>query len=142
MAAVAERRAEAHGGERVVQRAPRAYVHVHVAGGHQRQAGLLRMAFQPFQACAVVGAEQQLGGDPAAPRETGPEPAGAVDIRLLSRQQQRQAAGHTVVEVGCGEMVLALLRAAPRAGDQLGEVAVAGAVGGEEDDAQRCVREA
>ena len=69
MAAAAERRAEPDGSEGVVQCAPRAYVHVHVAGGHQRQAGFQCMVFQPLEACAVVWTEQQLGGDPAAPGE-------------------------------------------------------------------------
>jgi hypothetical protein len=138
MTAAGKRCAEADGSESVLQCTACAHVHVHAAGGHQRQAGLPRMAFQLLQACAVVGAEQQLGCDPTAVRETGPEPAGVADIRFLSREQQREAAGHAVVQIRCGEMVFAFLRAAPRARDQLGEIAVAGAVGGEQDKAQCC----
>ncbi len=99
------------------------------------------MAFQLRQTRAIVGAEQQLRCDPAAARETRAEPAGVIEIRFVSRQQQGEAAGQASFEVAASEMVFALLRLAPSAGDQLGEIAVAVAVGGEENEA-RDLREA
>ena len=56
-AAFGHRLAEAHGGQRVLQRLARAHVHLHVAGGDQRQPGVRRRrASRCSISSAVVGA--------------------------------------------------------------------------------------
>jgi hypothetical protein len=50
------RGAQADGGQRVLQRLARTQVHVHVAGGDQRQTALRREFAQCIELCLVVGA--------------------------------------------------------------------------------------
>ena len=51
-------------GQRVLQGAPLALVHVHVARGHKRQAGQVCDSDQFLATCRVAGVEQALGRDP------------------------------------------------------------------------------
>ena len=78
VAALGQRRTQADGGQRVLQRAAGAHVHVHVAGGDQRQAGRARQRLQRREPRAVAGAREEFRGDPRAAGEDVGEPARVV----------------------------------------------------------------
>jgi hypothetical protein len=105
-AALGHRRAQAHGGEHVVQRLARAHVHVHVAGGHQRHAG---PKLASSQRRAVTECFQ---GDSAS----------AEPVRRQDEFAIGQAISGDVVPV---QAVLALGRGAPAGGDELAQRAPA-----------------
>ena len=139
VAAFAHRPPEADRGEDVLQAPPRAQVHMHVAGGDERQVGGARERAQGFEPAAIVRTAVELGGDPGASRKAFGEPFGITAGRggregEGRRDEQRQAVVQTAVEVGARQPVAAFLRAAPSTSDQLGEVAVARAVRGEQDE--------
>jgi hypothetical protein len=108
---------EAQGGEHVLQRPPRARMHVHVAGGHQRQLHGRRQFAQVRQALVVVGPQVALAGDPGAPGEVLRQPARVTGIHFRRRQPQRQAIRHPATvpsrQVLARQQVAALLRTAP-----------------------------
>ena len=83
VAAFGERRAQADGRERVLQRAPGAHVHVHVARRDERQSGGARKRLQRGEARAVAGAREEFGGDPCAAGEDVGEPAARRLVRPL-----------------------------------------------------------
>jgi hypothetical protein len=56
-------------GERVLQRAARAHVHVHVAAGDQRQLQTFAQRLQSRELGCIVRAAMQLRGEPAAVRK-------------------------------------------------------------------------
>ncbi len=136
MAGARDRALQADGGERVLQHAARTQVHVHIAGGDQRQAALLGQPLEPVEPCAIVGSAQQLHRDPCIAGEAFAEPARVVEARFCRGQQQSEAAGQTMLEIGAGELVFALACLAPAAGDQLREVAVAFTIGGQQHQFQ------
>jgi hypothetical protein len=74
-AAQRHRRAQAHGGEHVVQHLARAHVHDHVAGGHQRHAGAGRGFFKLREPQVVVQTVQQLGRQPEMRSQIGTFPS-------------------------------------------------------------------
>mgnify|MGYP007112962232 CR=1 FL=1 len=63
-AALGHRRAQAYGGEHVVQHLARAHVHDHVAGGHEWHTGAGRGFFQLGEPQVVVQTVQQFGCEP------------------------------------------------------------------------------
>ena len=139
VAALRDRRLQADRGQRVLQRAPLAHMHVHVAGGGYGQAGGSGDGDELLATRRIVGVEQALGGDPQRVRETRGEPARLLDVGRAPRQPQRKAAGDTVGNVGARQAIAALDRAAAAAGDERSELAVARAIGGEEQEAQTVV---
>ena len=75
VAAGGERRLQADRGQRVLQRAPRAGVHVNAARGRQRQAACVRERSEAFEPRTVAGAREKLDADPRPPGEHVGEPA-------------------------------------------------------------------
>jgi hypothetical protein len=93
-AARADRFAEAHRGEDVLQPPPRAHVHVHIAGRDERQAGAVRKLAQGRELRAVVRAAEQLRRDPGAVRKARREPVRVAPRsggRRGVRDEQREA---------------------------------------------------
>ena len=82
LARLRQRDAVAHGGQRILQAAALAHVHVHVAGGRERQS--MQQAEPPatFQMLAVAAVAQQLHRDPGALREGAREPRSLVGRRV------------------------------------------------------------
>jgi hypothetical protein len=148
---------QAQRGHHVGERTPRGFVHQRPAGGDRADAGGLGDAPDPVQAGGIAPVQARGVGDPGASGEALRQPAclaaqgdGRVDggarwREILWRDQQRQAAGQGLgslglalaggVEHGAREVVAALLGVAPGLGHQAREPAVAGAVGGEQDEA-------
>ena len=69
------RRLEPDRSQRILQRAALANVHVHVAGGDDRQTDHAGDGHQLLAARRVVGVEQALGRDPQRVGKAGREPA-------------------------------------------------------------------
>jgi hypothetical protein len=144
MAGIHHRGLQAQRGQRILQGPARTHMHVHVAGGEQRQAQRRRQFAQRGEARAVVGPQVALPGDPGAAGEVLGQPARfiAPDRRLTSADfhrdghPQRQAVGHAAAvpagEVGARQQVTALFRPAPTQRHQRRQVAVAGAVAGQQ----------
>ena len=126
-------------GQRVLQRAALALVHVHVAGGGDGQAERFGDEGELFATRRVVGLEQALGGDPQAAAKARHQPARFVRIGLVCGKPQREAAVDAVAEIGAGQPIAALHRAASAAGDERREAAVAFAIGGQQYQAQSVV---
>ena len=80
VAAFGERRAQADRGQRVLQRAPGAHVHVHVARGDERQARGVGERRERREARAVAGAREELRGDPRAAGEDVGDPARVIGM--------------------------------------------------------------
>ena len=127
MAAFGDRRAQADRGQRVLQRAPGAHVHVHVARGDQRQR---RGAAERLQ-CSR-GARRRRRRE-AAPRRSRRDRRRRRAIQRASRRlgggdrgshsaRQRERAQATSSRVERGKRLSG--RAAPAARDELGEIAV------------------
>ena len=97
VAAVGQRPLQTHGGQRVLHGLPRAQVHQHIAGGHQRQAGACCHRIEPFDEQRVVGIEQQLDGNCRALDEAGLQPARLRQQHFgrvfAARDQERVATG-------------------------------------------------
>ena len=130
-------------GQRVLQRAARAHVHVHVAGGDQRQCRCARAsACKRCEPRAVVGPAQQLDRDPRARRKRACEPARIVEVQRFdsgsssARQPGRPRSRSSRVAGICLSCC-----ACAAAGDQLGKIAVAFAVGGEQDTSCEAIGE-
>jgi len=82
--------AEPGGGEHVLQRAPAAHVHVHVASGHERQSESLAESLEPLEPAAVLSRSEQFHSDPEAPGEHGGEPVAMRFVRRLFRHPESQ----------------------------------------------------
>ncbi len=137
-AAVGQGRLQAHGGQRVLHRLARAQVHQHIAGGHQRQAGVAGHGIQALDEQRIVGIEQQLDGDRGALGKSSLQPARLRQQQLgrvfAARDQQRVAARRAAkmrraaVEVAHRQPVLPFRAAQARQRDQLAQIAIAFAV--------------
>ncbi len=66
----------AYRGQHILQRPPAAFVHVHIAGGDQRQSGRQRQHAQIRQPLAVIRTLVQFDRDPGASGEAGGDPVG------------------------------------------------------------------
>ena len=128
-------------GERVLQRATAAAVHVHVAGGHQREGCRARQRAQAGEAGGVVRAAEQFHAEPGAAGKTRAKPARVVGAGTRVRQPQGEAVRHRGgwrqrVEVAAGEVVMPFSGASAAERDERREVAVAGPVGRQQDQLQ------
>ena len=93
---------------------------------------------------AVVRAGEQFHRDPCPVGKAVREPAGVRELQLAQgrgkgegrRDEQRQTPRHAVRKIVLRQLIFTLVRPAPRSRDEFGEIAVAGAVGGEEDDSR------
>ena len=114
LAALRDRLAEAHGGERVLQRLARAHVHVHVAGRDQRQAAVLRDCRSAARRRAIVRAAVQLDRDPGSVPETARAAMSRCSRAVCSEQpqDQREASGAADCEIGARQPVLRPCRCA------------------------------
>jgi hypothetical protein len=133
-AALGHRRAQAHGGEHVVQHLARAHVHDHVAGGHQRHAGAGRGLFELREPQVVVQTVQQLGCEPEMGAKLAPsqrqsvtecfqgDSAAGEPVRRQDELAIGQALGGDVLPA---QAVLALGRGAAAGGDELAQRAPA-----------------
>ena len=113
-------------------------MHVNVARRHQRQAELPAELDEARKVFTIVGIGEQFHGNPRTTGEAVREPAGVRQKRGRREgggDEQREAARYAVRKIVLRQSILTLVRPAPRSRDELGEVAVALAVGGEEDQA-------
>jgi hypothetical protein len=110
-------------------------VHVHIARRYQRNICLKGKRFKSSQPGTVVWAEKQFCSDPAATFETRLQPEGVFEVRDGFRQQQSEATRQTLFEIATSQLVFALGCPASAAADQFGKIAVAVAIGGEQDKA-------
>ena len=116
-----------HGREHILQRAPCAHVHVHIAGGHRGYAAALGERAPVRELRAIIGPAMQLHGQPAAIAEKIAQPCRVRLARLRRGHPQRQAIGrgHSRNPIA-RHPVLALFGAAAAEGDQLADLAVGG----------------
>jgi len=124
--------------ERVLQGAAAAPVHVHIARGHQGQAGALSQGLQAGELAGIVGPAVQLDRQPAPAGKALGEPAGVGLGGLGMGNPQGQAVGHhggrrQAFQVAPVELISAFRGAPPAQGDERREVAVAGPVAGQQD---------
>ena len=130
----------ADGGHHVLQRAPPACVHVHVASGYQWQAKAFTQRLQPGKPRRIVCVAVQFHRDPQPVREQRAQPvrfllysgAGRRTCSNAIRQPQRQQSAHALIEVLPQQPVLALGRPHPRGGDDPAQRLVAGQVLGQQ----------
>ncbi len=78
-------------GERVLQRAPAAHVHVHVARRDERQAELAAELREHREPAAILPGGQELDRDPQPLREQAGEPARVGDVGRGTGQPEREA---------------------------------------------------
>ena len=116
-------------GQRVVQRAPAAHVHVDVARGHRRDVEPPCQRQQTGLAHRVVGPAMQLHCQPQTVFEACPQPRAVGRIGRIAGQPQCQQAGAVgAVQIGSGQPVTALDGAPSPQGDQPAQRAIAGLV--------------
>ena len=89
-------------------------MHVHVAGGDERQTAPLAELAQRGEPRRVVGAVHELGCDPRTARETLRHETRVVGIGHCTGHKQREATREAVVEVGALEAILPFGRAHAR----------------------------
>ncbi len=126
------RRAQPDRGQRVLQRAARAHVHVHVAGRHQRQLYGAAEIEQRIEPRPVVRPGEEFRRDPGAAGKGARDALRVFEPRLLVRSEQHEAAGDAGVEIVPPDAIASLWAPAPRRGDELRQVAVRLAVGCEQ----------
>ena len=80
VAGLRDRRFQPDGGQRVLQGAAFALVHVYVAGRHKRQASYVGNSDELLATYGIVGVEQTLSRDPQRAGKTRGKPARLVDI--------------------------------------------------------------
>ena len=136
-----ERAAEADGGEHVVQGLAGPDMHLHVAGGDQRHAGLGAGPAQPVQPHRVVEQAQQRDGEPAAAGVGVAQPARQVAQGGVGGAARRRGEQQAVVQLGGAQPagaqpVAALGRGAPQPGDEAAQPPVAGQVAGQRDEGE------
>ena len=129
-------RAEADGGERVGERAACARVHAHTACRRERQAAACGAVAHRGGAAPVVRAGMQLEQHPQPfpedLRQCRRQRLRHLRERVFARFEQGEAAGHAARDILQREGIQAFARPPAAGGDQLGEVAVAFAVGGKQ----------
>ncbi|OQC04174.1 MAG: hypothetical protein BWX79_02545 [Alphaproteobacteria bacterium ADurb.Bin100] len=144
-AALGHRRAQAHGGQHVVQHLARAHVHDHVARGHQWHTGGRRGLFKLREPQVVVQAVQQLGGEPEMGTKLLPSQRRTVTECFQGdsasgepvRRQDEFAIGQAIGgDVLPAQAVLALGRGAAAGGDELAQRAPAVEVVRQRDQAK------
>ena len=107
---------------RVLQRAARAHVHVHIAAGHQRQLQAFAERLQLAESGRIVGTTMQFDGEPAAVREARRDPCAvrvvACQVSFLARKPQRQQA-LGIRHVIAAQLIVSFRRAPTCEGEQL-----------------------
>ena len=136
---------QAHRGQYVLHRAARLDMHMHISGRHQRQLASAGQFLQPGQPGRVIRSGMQLDGDPQAAGKTLGQPATFVAPLPLARHPEHQAIGKRTVgrdgiEVMAMQGVMPLVGASPGQRDEGGEVAVALAILGDENQLQAIQR--
>jgi hypothetical protein len=132
-------RLQPDGGQRILQRAATAGMHVNVAGGNERQP-YRQSHFREIGATRrVVGVEQAFDGDPQRLSKARLEPARFVRVGNPARQPQRETAGDAVGKIGARQAIAALHCAAPAARDQRRQITVAFPIGRQQDQSQAVV---
>jgi len=132
-----QRAVQADRGQRILQGAARAKMHVDVAGGHRRQAARGGQCKQHGESRRVIGARVQFDGQPGTGRKVRCQPAAFVRAGVGARYPQCQAvrdgtaaagdlAGY--LQITTEQTVFTLARASACQRDQRREVAVTGAV--------------
>ena len=111
-------------------------MHVHVAGGDERQTAGETQLMQALELRAVVGPAQELDRDPRLLLETGCDTLRDGGIRRLTGYPQHEAGAGAALDVAPVELVTAFRAAPPRRGDQLRQIAVRLAIGGEQHEFQ------
>ncbi len=139
VAGLRDRCLQPDGGQRILQRAALARMHVHVAGGNERQPGRRRDFGEIGATRRVVGVEQALDGDPQRVAKARLEPARFVHVGNPARQPQRETAGDAVAKIGARQAIASLRCAAPAARDQRRQLAVALPIGRQQDQPQAVV---
>ncbi len=122
-----------HGGseprrrEHVLQCAPAAHMHVHVAGSHQRQVEFATELLERIEPAAIATRGEQFDRDPEPAGKHVGQPARFGRIRRRARKPEReQASGN--FEIPALQTVFPLRRRTPCPRDQAAEPAVTAAV--------------
>ncbi len=131
--------AEPDCGEYILQRTASAHMHVHVAARHARQTAASPHVLQCCEPIPVAAACQQFDRDPGAPRKTAGEPGRVIGLGLRRREPERKTVFQSRADIFSRQAIAALFRVSSAAGDQLGKIAVAFPVLGEQDKAQAVI---
>ena len=139
VARVGHRRAEADRGQRVLQAAACAHVHVHIAARNERQACPPADPREDGEPCRIIALAQQFDGEPGVAGKALADPPGhRQEVRLVRqvsrRQPQHEAALEDCIDIVEAEVIAALLRRAPPARDQATKAPIAMPVGRERDE--------
>ncbi len=105
---------------------------MHVARRRERQTVDLAQLAQPGETRAVIRPLQQLRSNPGAAGEAFGDGSRVLDVAFPVQNQENKAAGQSAVQIVPTKRIAAFLRPAPATGDQLGQIAVAFAVGGKQ----------
>src|SRR5881396_2584083 len=105
---------------------------MHVACRYERETADLAQLAQPGETRAVVRSLQQLRRNPGTAGEAFGEAPRMPGIALFMRSQENETAGQPAVQIAPTERIAAFLRPASTAGDEIGQIAVAFAVRGEQ----------
>jgi hypothetical protein len=115
-------------------------VHVHFTHRQRRQAGGGRQRLHGGKARGIIRPAQQRAAHPGATRKAAGQPAGGFERRLLVRQQHRQHARAQALNILPGQPITTLVSRPPAAADQLAQIAVAVAVGGQQHQPRAVVQ--
>jgi len=139
VAGLRDRSLEPDGSQRILQRTATAGMHVDVAGGNERQPQRRCDCGEIGATRRVVSLEQPLDGDPQRLAKARLEPTRFVCIGHPAWQPQRETAGNAVAQIGARQAIATLDGAAPAARDQRRQVAVAFAIGRQQDQPQAVI---
>ena len=111
----------ADGGERVLDHAPAARMHVRVAAGDGGNVEPVGQREQHCQAGIVVRTAMQFHRQPQPVDETRSQPFGVFAIGRRARDPQGQRPGQAILQIDAGQQVLAFGGAPPALRDQLAD---------------------
>src|SRR5690348_698953 len=89
-AGLRDRYIQTYCGQRILEHPPLAHVHMHVAGGDERQSQPLRGPREGGEARAIRSIARELDGHPEVSAEMLPEPGAGLLIRPRTRPGIRQ----------------------------------------------------
>ena len=90
VAGLGDRAAEADRGQRILQGAPAAHMHVHIAAGDQGQSVALAERLQAGEGAGIVGSAMQFDRDPGAAAEARGDPCGGRVFGIVPFSRARQ----------------------------------------------------
>ena len=137
MAGFGDRAAEADGAQRILQGAPTACMHVHIAAGDQRQGMALAECLQLGQRRGIVDAVMQFDGNPGAPGKMMGNPGGIgipVGDPGRTRRPQHQHLGVQAFDIGASQRVRALGTAPATARDQFADARISALAARQQDE--------